>query len=219
MPELAHQRGPQVFTSPLVSRLVHTRIACALLLLGASLSTSGCFFGSSKKKAKVFVPPPVYSTAPAPPANPKPVVVTTPPDLNNPVEAGVDPGVDTTVGTNIPPAPPKPLPPKTTPAKPPATVVDVTPPPVVPPPKPGTIFSAAERQRMNQDIDQSLGKVRAALARAEGKNLSADLVAMANNARGLMTNAEQVRVQDLVTAVSLAKRAESFATELVQHLP
>jgi hypothetical protein len=72
---------------------------------------------------------------------------------------------------------------------------------------------------MNQEIDQSLGKVRAALARAEGRNLSAELTALANQARAQMLNAEQTRAQDLVTAVSLAKRAESFATELVQRLP
>ena len=71
---------------------------------------------------------------------------------------------------------------------------------------------------MSQDIDQSLGKVRAALNRVEGRNLSAELTALANNARDFMVNAEQTRVQDLVTAVSLAKRAESFATELVQRL-
>ena len=72
---------------------------------------------------------------------------------------------------------------------------------------------------MNQEIDQSLVKVRAALALVEGKNLSADLTTVANNARAAMMNAEQTRVQDPVTAVNLAKRAESFAAALVQRLP
>jgi hypothetical protein len=220
MPELAQQREPQAFSSPLVAQLVNThlnlRMACSVLLLGASLATSGCLFGSSKKKAKVFTPPPVYSTAPAPPVNPKPVVLTPPLD----VEAEVEPDPDlVVVGGNLPPAPVKPLPPKTTPAKPAPTVVEVTPPPVVAPPKLATIFSAAERQQMNQEIDQSLGKVRTALARVEGKTLAPDLNTLANNARAQMMNAEQTRVQDLVTAVSLAKRAESFATELVRRLP
>jgi hypothetical protein len=213
MPEFTQQHG--FGTSPLVARLVSTRVACALLLLVGSLCTSGCLFGSAKKKAKVFTPPPIYSTAPAPPANPQPVVMTPPPEIDPNVEPGVEPVV---AGTTLPPAPVKPLPPKTIPAKPPVTV-EVTPPPVVPAPKPGTIFSVAERQRMNQDIDQSLGKVRAALAKVEGKSLSADLSATANNARAAMLNAEQTRVQDLVTAVILAKRAESYATELVQRLP
>ncbi len=214
MPEIAQHSGWN--SSPLVERLVNTRTACAALLLGSMLTTSGCFFGSTKKKAKVFTPPPVYSTAPAPPVNPQPVVLNPPP----PVDAEVEPGVEPVVaGTNLPPAPVKPTPVKPSPSKPPVTAVDVPPVPVVPPPKPATIFSAAERTQMNQEIDQSLGKVRAALARVEGKNLSTDLAAVANNARTAMMNAEQTRVQDLVTAVSLAKRAESFATELVQRLP
>ncbi|MEO5924304.1 MAG: hypothetical protein ABIR70_10805 [Bryobacteraceae bacterium] len=193
-------------------------MACTLLLMGASLTTSGCLFGGPKKKAKVFVPPPVYSTAPAPPVNPKPVVLTPPLENEPVVNTGVEP---IAVGTNLPPAPAKPTPPpKTTPVKPPPTVVEITPPPVAPAPKPATIFSAAERQQLNDELEQRLGKVRAALARVEGKtNLTADQAALANNARTQMMNAEQVRGQDLVTAVSLAKRAESFATELVQHLP
>ncbi len=216
MLKFAQHRGSLV--SPLVERLVNTRMACSLLLVGASLTTSGCLFGGAKKKAKVFVPPPIYSTAPAPPANPSPAVITAPLDTEPVVNAGTEP---ITVGTSLPPAPAKPTPaPKTPPAKQPATAVEITPPPVVPAPKPTTIFSAAERTQMNRDIDQSLGKVRAALALVEGKtNLSADQATLANNARTFMTNAEQVRAQDLVTAVSLAKRAESFATELVQHLP
>ncbi len=72
---------------------------------------------------------------------------------------------------------------------------------------------------MNQEIDQSLDRVRKALARVEGKNVSAELTALANNARAFMMQAEQARVQDLVTAVSLAKRADLFAADLVQRLP
>ena len=214
MLEFAHQLESPSLTSPLVTRLVNTRTACALLLVGAALSTSGCMFGGTKKKARPFIPPPIYSTAPAPPANPQPLAITPPPE----VDESIDPGVEVVAGTNLPPAPPKPLPPKVIPAKPPV-VVESAPPPAILAPKPSTIFSAAERQRMNQEIDQGLGKVRAALAKAEGKNLSADLTALANNARTFMMNAEQARVQDLVTAVNLAKRAESFATELVQRLP
>lgn len=174
----------------------------------------GCFFGRGKKSAKVFVPPPVYAKTPPAPA--KPVELPPPPETGSTVNPGVEPVV--AVAPNVPP-PPKPLPPKVVPpAKPTAPVVVEVPPPV-PAPKPAPIFSAAERQRMNQEIDQSLGKVRAALARAEGRTLTADVAALASQARAQMQNAEQARVQDLVTAVSLAKRAESFATELVQRLP
>jgi len=214
MPELFQQRVKHSL-SPLAVRLGNTRMACSLLLLASSLSTSGCFF-SRKKPLKVFVPPPVYAKTP-PSTETKPVDVPLPLDIGTP-EPGPEPAV--AVGTNLPPAPAKPVaPPKTPAAKPPPTVVEIPPPQPTPAPQPTAIYSPAERQRMNQEIDQSLVKVRAALARAEGKTLSADLQGYLNNARNNMLSAEQTRIQDLVTAVSLAKRAESFATELVTRLP
>lgn len=189
--------------------------ACATLVLAGSLATQGCLFGGGKKPPKVFVPPPVYAKDPAPVA--KPGEMPPLPANGESVQPGVEPVA--AVAPNLPPPPPKPVAPKPVAPKPPV-VVEVPPtPPPAPAPKPAPVFSAAERQRMNQDIEQSLGKVRAALARAEGKNLAADVTTLANQARAFMLNAEQTRVQDLVTAVSLAKRAESFATELVQRLP
>ncbi len=187
--------------------------ACAALVLAGSLATQGCLFGGGKKPPKVFVPPPVYAKDPAPVR--KPGEMPPLPASGEAVQPDVDPVV--AVAPNLPPPPPKPVAPKPPAPKPPV-VVEVTPTPP-PAPKPAPVFSAAERQRMNQEIDQSLGKVRAALARAEGRNLAADLTTLASQARAFMLNAEQTRVQDLVTAVSLAKRAESFATELVQRLP
>lgn len=189
--------------------------ACAALVLAGSLSTQGCLFGG-KKSPKVFVPPPVYAKDPAPVK--KPGEMPSLPANGESVQPGVEPVV--AVAPNLPPPPPKPVAPKPPAPKPPVVVeVTPTPTPPAPAPKPAPVFSAAERQRMNQEIDQSLGKVRAALARAEGRNLAADVTTLANQARAFMLNAEQTRVQDLVTAVSLAKRAESFATELVQRLP
>jgi hypothetical protein len=191
------------------------RAAYATLLLAGCLSTQGCFFGRGKKTPKVFVPPPVYAKDPTPPA--KPVELPTLPETVTTVEAGLEPAV---VGTNLPPAPAKPVAPAKTPAaKTPAVAVDVPPVPPTPAISPTTIYSAVERQRMTQDIEQSLGKVRTVLARAEGRNLAPADAALANLARASMLNAEQMRAQDLVTAVSLAKRAESYAMELVQHLP
>ncbi len=216
MPEIFQQREFHPPTSTLVTRLVHTRTACATLLLASSLATSGCLFGS-KKPAKVFIPPPVYAKSP-PAAPTKPVELPSPPDAGSAVDPGVEPVV--AGNPNLPPAPPKPVPAKPVVApKPAPTVVNVTPTPATPAPKPTTIFSAEERRRMNQEIDQSLDRVRKALARVEGKNVSAELTALANNARAFMMQAEQARVQDLVTAVSLAKRADLFAADLVQRLP
>ncbi len=192
------------------------RTACATLMIAGALCTQGCLFGKGKKPPKPFVPPPVYAKDPAAVT---PTTVEVPP-LGQ--ETELDPGVEGTVvagAGNLPPAPVKPAtpPPKAPAAKPP--VVAEAPAVVIPPPTPTAILSAAERDRMSRDIDTSLGKVRTALAKAEGRNLPKDLLDLANNARAFMLNAEQTRVQDLVTAVNLAKRAESFATELTQRLP
>jgi hypothetical protein len=193
------------------------RTACATLAMAGSLATQGCIFGGGKKPPKPFIPPPVYAKVP----EPVQATVVDVPAL--PDDHATEPGVEPVLAgsaANLPPAPPKPLPPKAPAPKPPATVVEVTPTPtpVAPAPQPAAIFSNAERQRMNQEIDQSLGKVRAALARAEGKSLSADLAALVNSARAMMQSAESARLQDPVTAVSLAKRAETFATDLAQQL-
>jgi hypothetical protein len=218
MSETAQQREIQDLASPLVIRLGRTRQACALLLLAGTLSTSGCFF-SAKKKAKVFTPPPVYANTTPPPANPKPIELSPPLD----VDTAVDPGMEPVVAGGmpaLPPAPPRPAPVKPAPVKPAPPVVEVVPPPVIASPKPTTIFSAEERRQMNQEIDQRLDRVRKALARVEGRtNLSAELAGLANQARNFMMNTEQTRVQDLVTAVSLAQRADFYAMELVQRLP
>jgi hypothetical protein len=192
-----------------------TRVLTALVLAG-SLATPGCFF---KRGPKVFTPPPIAAQNPtltAPPEN-----LPGPPDVDASTNAGIAPVVSD--GTTLPPAPPKPAPPKATAPKqverPAVVTVEPVPPPVVNPPKPASIFSAEERRRMNQDIDDSLGRVRRALARVEGKTVTAEVTALVNNARASMLQAEQARIQDLATAVNLAKRAELFATDLVQRLP
>lgn len=184
--------------------------AALCAVLAGSLATSGCFFGK-KKPAKVFTPPPVTAKIPI---SPKPTVVTEKlPEAESSVEVDTMPAPVAT----LPPAPPKPLPPKVVaPAKPAPVVVEA---PAAPAPKPATIFSADERRRLTQELDDRLDRVRRALARVEGKSLSGDLIALANNARAFLTQAEQARAQDLVTAVNLAKRADLFAADLVSRLP
>lgn len=183
--------------------------AALCALLAGSLVTSGCFFGK-KKTVKVFTPPPIV--AKLPPSKEPPVVDTTLPDSNPPLDSGTP---DHTIAITVPGPPPAPAKPKPVAPKPPVVVET----PATPAPKPATIFSAAERRRLTQELDDRLGRVRRALASVEGKSLSADLIALANNARAFLAQAEQARSQDLVTAVNLAKRADLFATDLVARLP
>jgi hypothetical protein len=71
----------------------------------------------------------------------------------------------------------------------------------------------------NQALDQSLERVRRALAIAAGKNLNADQSEIVNRIRTFQKQAEQAREQDLVTAVNLARRADLLAKDLVERLP
>jgi hypothetical protein len=61
--------------------------------------------------------------------------------------------------------------------------------------------------------------VRKALAKLAGKNLTADQKNTAERVQTYLSQAEQAREQDLVTAVSLAKRADLLAKDLLERLP
>ncbi|MFM2126155.1 MAG: hypothetical protein RL328_2606 [Acidobacteriota bacterium] len=187
-----------------------TTNAALCAVLASSLVTSGCLFGKKKKVVRVFVPPPV--PAKVPPSSNPPVVTESLPDPVAQSE-GAAPAIPL---ATLPPAPARPTPPAKPAAPKPPVVVEAPP---APAPKPITIFSAEERRQLNQELDERLDRVRRALARVEGRSLSAELIALANNARAFLQQAEQARTQDLVTAVNLAKRADLFATDLVSRLP
>jgi hypothetical protein len=57
------------------------------------------------------------------------------------------------------------------------------------------------------------------LAKLDGKRLSPEQMETANRIRTFRKQAEQAREQDLVTAVSLAKRADLLAKDLLERLP
>ena len=52
-----------------------------------------------------------------------------------------------------------------------------------------------------------------------GKNLTPEQKDIADRARTYLTQAEQAREQDLVTAVNLARRADLLAKDLLERLP
>jgi hypothetical protein len=188
----------------------------ALLALGgvlaAALTLQGCLF-SRKKKPRPFTPPPVAARVPP---QPRPVELEPLPEAAFEVYAGLEAPVIRVAG--LPPAPPRPAPAKPAARPAPAPAVVETP-PAVAPPRAAAIYSPEEIRQMNQELDGYLDRVRRALARAEGRALPPELAALANNARSFLVQAEQARSQDLVTAVTLAKRADLFAMDLVQRLP
>lgn len=113
-----------------------------------------------------------------------------------------------------PPPPPKAPPPAPAPSKP--EVVE-TPPPATP--QLAQIITPAQRAAYTRELDESLDRIRRAVASLAGRRLSASQQEALDSIRTFQRQAEQAREQDLVTAVSLARRADLLAKDLLQRLP
>jgi hypothetical protein len=88
-----------------------------------------------------------------------------------------------------------------------------------PAPRLAQMFTAEEHREYTRTLEESLDRVNQALAKIEGKNLTPEQKEIAERIRTLRKQAEQAREQDLLTAVSLAKRADLFAKDLLERLP
>ena len=182
--------------------------------LGLSLALSGCWF---RKSAGVFTPPPPQSK-PVPRAQ-DPTAAPPPPVIAGDPSAAIPPPVETTVPEV---APPKPIPPRR-PAPPPKVATTPTAPApapdLPPPPKLGQIFTPEQLRENTRVLNESLENVRRALATVAGRTLPPELAEIADRIRTFAIQAEQSREQDLTTAVSLARRADLLAQDLVKRLP
>jgi len=81
------------------------------------------------------------------------------------------------------------------------------------------MFTPEELRDNTRTLEESLDRVNRALAIVEGKNLTADQKETAERIRTFRKQAEQAREQGLLTAVSLAKRADLLAKDLLERLP
>jgi len=90
--------------------------------------------------------------------------------------------------------------------------------PVPAPPKLGQIFTAAQAREYNRSIDDSLGRVRRALTIVSGRKLTPEQSRIADSIRTFQRQAEAAREKDLVTALSLARRADLLAQDLIARL-
>ena len=81
------------------------------------------------------------------------------------------------------------------------------------------MFTPEELRDNTRTLEESLDRVNRALAIVEGKNLTADQKEIAERIRTFRKQAEQAREQDLLTAVSLARRADLLAKDLLERLP
>src|SRR6266851_2518169 len=180
----AMARGPSSgYSSPPWYAMINLRLFAMVLLI--SLGTTSCWF---RKPPRAFIPPP---------APPKPVIATSPPEV--PPAPEIDTETTATLPPDLPSTMPTAPPPPAAPARRPPTAAAprTTPPPVaptpeaVPAPKLGQIFTAVQLREYNQALDQSLERVRRALAIAAGKNLNANQTEVVNRIRTFQKQAEQ----------------------------
>jgi hypothetical protein len=179
-------------------------------IFALSLASTSCL--RQKTQARVFTPPP----ARAKPADPVAPPLPDPPRVAAAPSAVAPPALPETTPEVI--GAPKrvarrPLSPP--PPKPPATVTPES--PVTP--RLGQLFTAEELREHARTLDETLERVNRALAIVEGKNLTAGQKEIAERIRTFRKQAEQAREQDLLTAVSLARRADLLAKDLLERLP
>lgn len=201
-----------VFSSPQHSAMHKLLLFSALLAL--AVPSSSCLF---RRSPTVFIPPPPQARprrVPAPePLPPPPAIAgdaaaTTPPELSASLPEILE----------LPRTPQQPAPRRPKPTV--ATAPPAPQPPEQPaPPKIGQIFTPDQVRESNRLIDESLERVRKALTVVAGKTLNAEQNEIANRVRTFQKQAEQAREQDLLTAVSLARRADLLAQDLLERLP
>lgn len=180
--------------------------------LAGAVGMTSCGF---HKAPRAFNPPPVAAKEPAP-IPPAPQIADPPEVAFEPVVFDFPSQTDPSLRFPVPPPP--------RPAR--APVANVPKPPPAPPETPSApalrlsqILTPEESRRNTQELDQYTESVKRALARVAGKTLTAEQRDTAERVQTYLTQAEQAREQDLVTAVSLAKRADLLAKDLLERLP
>src|SRR5271169_4762119 len=161
------------------------RLLPVTLLLMAS---SACWF---RKSPPAFTPPPppqAQATTPEPPTLPAPPKIEGDPAATAPPETSA----------SLPPAPEPPKPKRsrresTASAPPKAAAPAPASAPETPPPKLGQIFTPDQLREYNRILDESLERVRKALAILAGKNLNPEQSEIANRIRTFQKQAEQAR--------------------------
>ena len=183
-----------------------------ILWVAGTLGTSSCVF---HKPPRAFSPPPLTAKAPEP--------IPPTPDIALPPDVAFEPARyelpnQPDPGSRFPELPP-PRPPRPPAANIPKPLPAPTEAPPVATPKLAQILTPEESRRNAQELDQYTESVRRALSRVAGRNLTAEQRDTAKLIQTFLSQAEQAREQDLVTAVNLAKRADLLAKDLLERLP
>jgi hypothetical protein len=186
--------------------------ALALVLVLSALSGS-CIF---RKSPKPFTPPPPQTQPQIPETQPP--IAAEPPKIAGEAKA---PNVPSTIPDLPAPPAPKPQPKRgvvaTTPPKPAAPAASEQP---TPAPRLAQIFTPDEQRQYTRSIEESLERVRRNVALIARRTLTPEQTEKLSQITVFQKQAEQARdAQDLLTAVSLAQRADLLAQDLLNRLP
>ena len=182
-------------------------------ILALSLASTSCW--RQKAQARVFTPPP---TRPRPPVPDEQDTLPTPPQISADTTSFAPPDLPE-ITPEMPDAPKRVArrPVQVTPPKPPTAGPQAPESPA--PPRLAQMFTPEEQRENTHILDECLERVNRALAHVEGRNLTPEQKEIAERIRTFRKQAEQAREQDLLTAVSLAKRADLLAKDLLERLP
>ena len=190
-------------------------LAALLLTLIAGLACTGCF-GTAKKPAKRFVPPPAPRANAVPTAKPFTAeMMAIPPDAEpESVEFA------SVVPVQLPmPLVPKPVQrPAARITPPPAAPAPVIPTPPAPGPQLGELLSPGDRKQAEIDFLAMVQRARGSLERTEKRPLTAGQRDTVERIRVFLTQAENEKNRDIATAVQLARRADLLGQDLLRSL-
>jgi hypothetical protein len=185
-------------------------VLCALLVLLAP----SC--NPFRRQRQPKVPPPVAPAPapvkPAPEARPQPVVYDFPdPPETAPLPPGEIPAPPLATELTVPP--PRPPVRREVAVKPGSEPAPEAPkPPAVP--RLTQLLSPEEERKFNQEIDESLERARRNLALVSQRPLSAEQQIVLERVHAFLQQTIEIRPLDLVTARSLAQRADLLARDL-----
>ena len=172
------------------------------------------------RRGHAKTPPPVIAAPPTKPNIPVENPQVPPPPK---VEQSEAPKLGPAVATQIPAKPPLKPKPVRRPTRKPAPIHAQTPPPVVelapePVPQLSPVLSASQQETFNRAIDAAVLQAEEALTSIATKRLNPTQQANVERARSFVTQAQQTRLADLVTAKTLADRAMVLAQSVAVEL-
>jgi len=182
-----------------------------------SLASSSCL-RQQKTQARAFTPPPPRTWPTVPDAVPS---LPDAPQIAADSAAMVPPQLPEMTPETMPEVPDSPKRVARRPAvtQPKPAVPGTATPESPAPPRLAQLYSPEEQRDNTRTLDESLERVNRNVANIEGKNLTVEQRETLERIRTFKKQAEQVREQDLMTAVILARRADLLAKDLLEHLP